>query len=139
MAASAIPEDRRTWRRRITHSGLATVWEAHIRILKTLDNYPTLKSVLQQSYLRKDGRGIRSLQLSDGELANITLAEISRDSWGGGGPSVIVPTADSQSDTRVGGCGAIIEVNFSTVPIIKRCSRKQCFKVERIANRLDCV
>jgi hypothetical protein len=123
----------------IMHSGLATAWEAHIRILKTIDDYPNLKSILQQSYLHKDGRSFRSLPLSDGESANIPLAEISWDSWDRGGPSVIVSTAEGPSDTRVGGGGAIVEVNLTTVPIIKKYSRKQCFKVERIANRLDCV
>jgi hypothetical protein len=124
----------------ITHSGLATVWEAHIRILKTLDDYPNPKSILQQSYLHKEGKSFRSLQLSDGEWANITLAEIYWPSYGSGsGTFVVVPTADSQFDARVGTVGAIIEVNFTTVPAIKKHSRKQCFKAERVANQLDCV
>jgi hypothetical protein len=76
-----------------THSGITAIWEAHIRILRTLDEYPNPKSILQQSYLHKDGKSFRSLQLSDGELSNITLAELYWPSYGSG-PSVVVPTAD---------------------------------------------
>lgn len=96
---------------------------------------------LRPSYLLKDGNSKRTLQLSEGEIASIELAHIRwshplsshRETW------VSVPNPDDEHDTRIGS-EAVIEVNFTTKPVVASLSIRKCFKVGRTANDvMTCV
>ena len=123
----------------IHHSGEPAIWESYIRILKVLSDSPNPNPLLRQCYLRKGGRGSRSLLLVDGESASIVLANIHWDSARSFRQTyVTVPNADDDYSTPVSG-GAIIEVNFNTHPPIRKYSVKKCFQVDRTDNIMECT
>lgn len=118
----------------IRHSGESAIWEAHIRILKNLQDQPNRNPFRTLSFLQKDGKRARSMLLIEGEYATIILANIH---WVDYQTYVAVPNAECDA-TRVHG-GAVIELEVSTIPPNKKYSQTRCFKVEQANNHMECV
>jgi hypothetical protein len=124
----------------LQHSGESATWEARMRILKMLDNSPNPNPLLRQCYLRKDSNEFRALLLSDGDTASVRLAYIERSHPMSYQTEIFVevPNADDPFPTTIGS-DAIIEVNLSTKPRIKRFSIKKCFLVGMVsASTMKC-
>jgi hypothetical protein len=119
----------------IRHSGVPATWEAHIRILRNLEDHPNRNPLRTLCFLQKGGRSVRSLSLVEGEYATIVLASIR---WANNFETfVVVPNAEDEA-TRVYG-GAVIELDLTTDPPNKKYSQRKCFMIARINNHMECA
>jgi hypothetical protein len=114
----------------LTHVGETTTWKVDGKIVRTLNNSKNPNPSLFECNIYREGKTSRSIELRDGEWAQITLAHIGNSEFGNP-PTWLEINHRGGLGTTVPDDGVVVELIFRAQPRLKNGPIKKCFEITR--------